>query len=150
MNILITIFSLVPKNLISACTGFIAECKLPKVLLTPLIKAYVSFYKVELGEVENSLEDFNSLSQFFVRDLKAGSRALEKDFCSPADGSLVVMEDFSADSLIQAKGSYYKLGEFLVLEKLAQSYSNGTCANIYLSPKAVSYTHLTLPTTPYV
>ncbi len=142
MNIVIKILSLVPKNLISACTGLFAEAKLPRFLLAPIINAYVSFYKVDLSEVKNSLEDFNSLSDFFVRDLKDGCRPLDSDFCSPADGSLVVMEDFSADSLIQAKGSSYSLVDFLVSEDLAQSYINGICANIYLSPKDYHNVHM--------
>lgn len=73
----------------SKITGRFANFKVPKVILTPLLKLYSALYGVNLEETEiRRLRDYDSFNSFFTRKLRAGIRQIEdendpKSICSP-------------------------------------------------------------------
>lgn len=73
----------------SRIIGKFSRLKVPKFILTPLLKLYSGLYGVNLEEAEiRRLRDFRSFNEFFTRKLKKGIRVIERkddvsSVCSP-------------------------------------------------------------------
>ena len=98
---------LVPKNLLSALFGRFAGLRLPKPLSQTIIHWFAKRYGVCVEDSAQPLESFNSLADFFVRDLRPGVRRVESGFVSPVDGKLTECGAVERGVLIQAKGKLY-------------------------------------------
>lgn len=120
---------------LSRLWGHITKIKHPAFIVKSVIKFYASHYKIDMKRYEGNIEDYSSLSDFFIRRLDINDSPLEKDetsFLSPCDGTVTVIEKIFEDSATQVKGKSYSVNE-LVCEHL--DYSKGiTMMTIYLSP----------------
>lgn len=100
-----------------------------------MIPNYINTYKIDVGDIENPLADFRSLHDFFIRSLKKESRpAADAQVVSPVDGKIEIAGDLHDDIRFIVKNQPYSLGELLGNEQLAEHYSNGKYAVLYLSP----------------
>jgi phosphatidylserine decarboxylase len=104
-----------------------------------LITRFVSLYKVDIDDVKlNVPDDFATFNEFFVRELEEGSRVIDTDkdsIVSPVDGTVSIAAAIQKDSIIQAKGIDYSLGDLLATDlEQANSYIDGRFATIYLAP----------------
>jgi len=83
--------------------------------------------------------EFYSFNDFFTRELRQGARticATPNTIASPVDGSISELGDLDGDRLIQAKNMDYSLDHLLGHSNtLTSTFSNGSFATIYLSPK---------------
>jgi phosphatidylserine decarboxylase len=88
-----------------------------------------------MDEYKGEVEDYRSLSDFFVRRLDPGKRPLvpqENAVVSPADGILTDVETIFNDQATQVKGKTYKISQLL---HEAIDFSRGWhVAVIYLAP----------------
>ncbi|WBW96535.1 phosphatidylserine decarboxylase [Oceanirhabdus sp. W0125-5] len=102
------------------------------------IKTFVRDLQIDMSEAEReSVEDYSSFNDFFTRKLKKASRPLslnKNHLISPADGRVFAYENIDKEQVIQVKGSYYRLGDLLDDEKLADEFNNGVCIVIRLCP----------------
>lgn len=129
---------LLPKNAMSKVMGMLVGAKLPKALVKSEIKAFGSAYGIDFDEVKEPLSHFDSLQAFFVRELKAGSRPIDKDpkaLVSPCDGAWGQSGQIKDNTLLQVKGRPYQLTSLLGDEALARKLEGGSYATLYLSPR---------------
>ena len=109
----VVLMSLLPKNLISFITGWLARLKLPEPLQRTLNGAFVGAFKINMNEAELGLSDYKSIEDVFTRKLKAGLRTIQGKLVSPADGFLARSGPIKAGQLIQAKGLTYDARELV-------------------------------------
>ena len=100
-----------------------------------MIPKYVKAYKINTEDIEQPVDSFGSLHEFFIRKLRPGSRPqAETAVISPVDGKVEITGKIHQDSKFIVKGQEYSLSELLGSEELAKGYANGDYAVLYLSP----------------
>ena len=104
-----------------------------------LITQFARAFDVDLDEVKLAVPgDFATFNEFFIRELKDGAREIDEDadaLVSPVDGTVSVAGDITGDSVFQAKGLDYSLGDLLATDlEEVERYVDGRFATIYLAP----------------
>ena len=130
---------------LSRAVGWIADRRIPGFLRAPVYRGYARFTGADLSEVERPLAEHASLSEFFVRRLREGSRPIDSGadaIVSPCDGTVQAAGPVESGSLLQAKGRAYRLSELLLCEDAAAKACEGGFAwTIYLSPRDYHRVH---------
>ncbi len=88
------------------------------------------------GAARQSIDDYNSLLDFFTRELADGARQIDFDntvLVSPVDGAIADVGAIQSGRINQIKGHDYSL-EALLGKETAERYLNGDAATIYLAP----------------
>ncbi|MCP4219341.1 MAG: phosphatidylserine decarboxylase [bacterium] len=120
---------------VSRTWGRLVRIRKPRFLIKRLVRFYAKTYNIDMDEYEGSTDDYNCLSDFFIRPLDLTVRPLTKNeaaFVSPSDGVLTEMETIHEDKATQIKGKTYSVSE---LVKRDLDFSKGWhVAIIYLSP----------------
>ncbi len=111
------------------------------------IRWFTRRYKVNLQEAAGTRpQDFAHFNAFFTRALAPGARPIEgdeNDVVSPADGCVSQCGRIENDTLLQAKGLRYRLDALLGGDTaLADKFSGGHFATLYLSPRDYHRVHL--------
>lgn len=134
---------LLPKNSISRLMGKLAAVKLPVFLREPFLKAFGRFFGVNFSEIAQPLSSFETLQDFFIRELKPGLRPLDSaEIVSPCDGVFGQCGQINNGQLLQIKGRTYALSDLFGEE--ASRFENGYFTTIYLSPKDYHRFHMPL------
>jgi phosphatidylserine decarboxylase len=114
-----------------------------------LIRGFMRAYHPDLSDAE--LGDplgYPSFNAFFTRRLRAGARSFERPancVCSPVDGTLSMAGPIVGNTLVQAKGRDYTLGELLAGDAgLVARYRGGLYATLYLAPHNYHRIHMPL------
>lgn len=149
--------NLVPQQTLSEFAGYLARHQHPWVK-RPLIHAFAKAYDISLEEYERGqLNDYHSFNDFFTRELKPGSRTIDsaKDtIACPADGTISQLGNINHQSILQAKGFDYEVGQLLADHEDGQYFMDGSFATIYLAPSNYHRVHMpfdgTLVATRYV
>lgn len=149
--------NLVPQQLLSQLAGSIAKSQHPYIK-TPLIHAFSKIYHIKLDEYERThLGDYDSFNDFFTRELKANARPItsdSSDILCPADGTVSQIGKIHHQSILQAKGFDYEVGQLLADYDDGQYFTDGHFATIYLAPNNYHRVHMpfdgTLIATRYV
>lgn len=131
----------VPKNHLSRIVGRLAHVRLPRPLARRLVRWFADSYRIDVSAASRSLEEYASVGEFFVRDLKEGLRPIEGDLVSPVDGKIRGFGRVEQGRLEQIKGKTYTLSRFLGEEGVAAPYQNGIFFNLYLSPQDYHHVH---------
>ncbi len=129
---------LLPRYWMTALVHRIARIRLASVK-NFLISRFVHLYRVDTGDVERRIPDgFDSLNDFFTRELRAGARPIDADafaIVSPADGTVSQAGRITGRSILQAKGHAYTLDDLLAIDiDAATAFDNGFFVTIYLAP----------------
>ncbi len=102
------------------------------------IQKFVKDLDINLSEAQrDKIEGYKNFNDFFARELKVDSRPLcldEENLVSPADGKILAYENIDINNILQVKGSYYSLKEFIQDEALAMEYTGGICVVVRLAP----------------
>ena len=127
-----------PRHWLTAAVWRIARIRNTRVK-NFLITRFASAFDVDLEEVRLSVPgDFATFNDFFIRELADGARPVDRDedaIVSPVDGTVSFAGDIRADSVFQAKGIDYSLGDLLATDIAeADHYQDGSFATIYLAP----------------
>ncbi len=135
-----------PKHFISAVAGKLANSE-NTFLKNILVQRFAKFYKVNMTEAKQSdLKSYKNFNAFFTRELKEGARIINQDnstIISPADGAISEIGNIEKETIIQAKGINYSLGNLLANQKkYKEIFTNGNFATIYLSPKDYHRVHM--------
>ena len=104
-----------------------------------LITQFARVFDVNLEEVKLEVPSgFATFNDFFIRELRDGEREIDDDadaLVSPVDGTVSFAGPIRGDSIFQAKGIDYTLGDLLATDlDEAERYIDGSFATIYLAP----------------
>ena len=129
---------LLPRHWLTALIWRIARIRQPRIK-DFLITKFASAFDVNLDEVKLDVPgDFATFNDFFIRELADGARPVDDDgdaIVSPVDGTVSYAGAIRKDSLFQAKGINYSLGDLLATDiEEAEHYIDGRFATIYLAP----------------
>lgn len=141
----ITSHYLIPQGLLSRLVGLLAHSQSP-IIKDAFIRFFLKKYPINMAEAaESNPFAYPSFSDFFTRKLKAEARPIDPDtqhIVSPSDGVISEIGQIKQDQLLQAKGQSYSLEALLTDPSLAQTFSNGEFATIYLAPKDYHRVHM--------
>ena len=138
----------VPKKFISKMIGVLARSEIVFIKNT-FIKTFQMMYDVNMQEARNGDgSSYPSFNSFFVRSLKPECRPIDKNInsvISPVDGLVSQLGNVKSGKLIQAKGMYFNLLEFLGNNKpIYEKMKEGMFSTFYLSPKDYHRVHMPL------
>ena len=129
---------LVPFKKLTALAGYFSNLE-SFFIKDLLICLFCYFYKPNLKEsVESDIKRYKSFNDFFTRKLKSEARPINPDIntiTSPVDGMVVQLGKIEKETLIQAKGIKYNVGDLIKDKTLAKTFRNGFFITIYLAPK---------------
>ncbi len=137
-TIFVSLQYVLPKHLITKLIWRIARIR-HKATKDFLITRFVRMYDVEIGDVKQDVPNgFASFNDFFVRELESGARPIDANedcIVSPVDGTVSIAAGIRKDSIIQAKGIDYSVGDLLATDlNAATAYVDGVFVTIYLAP----------------
>lgn len=109
-----------------------------------LISQIAKRYKVDMRDaLEPDLRAYPSFNAFFTRALRPTARPLaDATLLCPADGAISQLGDIEAGKILQAKGMHFDAAELLADAALAEHFSNGSFATVYLSPRDYHRVHM--------
>ena len=142
---LLILLKVLPKQLLSRITGFIARIPLPYPVNVLLIRFYSAIFPVDLTEVELPLSRYGTLQSFFTRKLVPSARPVDQDrqkVLSPVDGRVMVSGGIREGTLLQAKGWRYGLADLLGDRRDAARFLGGSFTTLYLSPADYHRIHM--------
>ena len=146
-KIFIFLQHILPQQLLSRATGWLAELRHPRWLKDWVIRRFIRTYNVNMAEAENpEPRSYASFNAFFTRGLRADARPLaETGILCPADGAISQLGDISYGRIFQAKGRTYSTLELLGGDdERAEQYANGRFVTIYLAPGDYHRVHMPL------
>jgi phosphatidylserine decarboxylase len=122
-----TIYRTLPYRAISRLWGKLTSTELPVFLRAPIYKSWAYIFGSNLDEIKaGSLDEYSSLAEFFVRELKEGARPYDKnDLVSPVDGAVLYFGTAENGLVEQVKGVTYSLRSFLGEKRLWEKTSPG-------------------------
>jgi phosphatidylserine decarboxylase len=113
------------------------------VLQRRINRTFAWAFRLDLSEAEKRPEEYASLSAFFVRGLREGTRSWPTNPMapgSPADGVLGPLGRLERGTALQAKGITYGVAELLGDSELPE-FQSGLFLTIYLSPRHYHRVH---------
>ena len=119
--------------------GKFTRMKKPRWFVKRVIRKYCGIFEINLEEVKKPLDEFETLSDFFIRELKEGTRPVntdEKIIVSPTDSLVLENSKISGSGKVfQIKGMEYSIKSLVKDYVNTDKYKNGTYFQLYLSPK---------------
>jgi phosphatidylserine decarboxylase len=119
--------------------GQVADLHVPRALRRTILGRVARTLGIDLDEAARPLDEYGSLNELFVRELKAGARTWPHDprtVASPVDGILGQLGQIEKGTLIQAKGRRYTAADLLDGDRSeAKRFRNGSFVTLYLSPR---------------
>lgn len=135
-----------PKKALTVFGGLLANIKIVWIK-NYLIRYFLRNHAVNMQEaVHESVQAYASFNDFFIRHLKPGLRPIaDTDIVSPVDGFVSEFGRIEKGQLLQAKGKYYAVQEFLASEQSQSDvFLKGSFITLYLSPKDYHRVHMPL------
>ncbi len=123
-----------PKKWMSHLVGKMAHLKVPQAVNQKMVRSFAKHYNIDLSEIEKPIEDYRTLGDFFSRRLKSGARPILGEVIHPCDGHLIESGKIHDELLIQAKGKFYRVPEFLPENPWHEEFKEGTFFTYYLAP----------------
>jgi phosphatidylserine decarboxylase len=130
-----------PRNHLSWLTGQVAAIRFPKPIARILVKKFATLAKIDLDSTSQPIDEYRSIAQLFVRDLKPGLRKIEGEIVSPVDGRLRGGGRIKDGIIPQVKDKTYNVNEFLGNNPLAAKFRDGEYLNFYLAPPDYHHVH---------
>ena len=134
--LIVSVLSVVPKSPGARLMGMGARLRLPRFAHRFLLRWFVRKYGIDMSESEGTIDDYNSLGEFFIRHLKPGLRPIDDTpdiLVSPVDGKAHTFGRIENGLFLQAPGRPASVAE-LVGEEEAKRYEGGHFAVLYLAP----------------
>ncbi len=145
MNLFTLAQNIVPQQALSELAGFLAKNQNPYVKKA-LIKSFAKAYDIRLDDyARGEFDDYASFNDFFTRELKDEMRPIDESADSivcPADGTVSQIGNIDAQSILQAKGKDYEVGQLLADFDDGQYFIDGSFATIYLAPSNYHRVHM--------
>ncbi|MCC6932079.1 MAG: phosphatidylserine decarboxylase [Deltaproteobacteria bacterium] len=141
MRLALKLIGVLPLRKMSYILGLFAGIRLPKPILSFIIRRYCRFYHVNMGESLFPIEAFATMQDFFTRELKGGCRPIRDGLISPVDGRIEQMGYIKDGTLLQVKGKAYQLCDLIPDNYIASSFANSWYCSIYLAPGDYHHIH---------
>jgi len=103
-----------------------------------LVPSFARTFNINKDELPINIEEYTSLSDFFSRKLKEGSRTISsaaEEIVSPVDGVVKDAGRLTEDKQFFVKGKSHSLQTMLGLDSAVERFKNGEYCVLYLSPK---------------
>lgn len=151
--LIVSLLSAVPKGPTTRLMGAGTRLALPGWAHRALLRWYVGHYGVNLDECVGGIDDYRTLSDFFVRALKDGARTVDPDpdvLVSPVDARVHTFGTIEGGRFVQAEGQRCPVDMLLGVGDLrvpgaspadAARFEGGGWAILYLSPKDYHRVH---------
>ena len=123
INFLLT--NRIPRQSLTLLMGKVSQIQSPAFTKLAL-KMWSWFDKFDMSEAK--ADKFQSIHDFFIRELKPGARPIAEDaacLISPCDGIIGTHGEIREGQLFQAKGYDYQLEELIGKEAVARQWLNG-------------------------
>lgn len=129
-----------PQAALSRGLGHLADVPVPRGMRKTILGSVARKLGIDLSEAALPLEEYGSLNELFVRQLKPDARRWPHDpraIASPVDGILGQLGRIEDGTLVQAKGRRYRAADLLDGDdpREADRFRNGSFITIYLSPR---------------
>jgi len=102
-----------------------------------MIHRFIRTYAIPAEEAEKTIDQYESLNEFFTRRLKPGSRIVDEaadTVISPVDALITGAGEIKDGQLMNVKGQDYTLEELLNRSPRVVNYEHGFYIVLYLSP----------------
>ncbi len=135
-ELLLFLFRILPKSLLSRLFGYMARIPVPGFLMRPLIGWYGRKFGVIAEEIIYPYGGFRTFNDFFTRKVKYGSHPVDRGVdavVSPVDARIDQFGRIDNTTIIQAKGINYSLAD-LIPSKTYEEFIGGSFMTLYLSP----------------
>ena len=117
-------------SFISALYGKLQKLPFSKRKIVP----FITKFHIHAKEFENSIDEFSSFNDFFIRKLHVNARPLaDTPAILPADARYTIVPKISEAKFL-VKGRAFNLEEFLCDKALAELFSNGSMVVARLCP----------------
>jgi len=106
-------------------------------LSAKLISSYSKVYRINHSEIRDDIGSFNTLHDFFIRNIKPETRPIDStstSIVSPVDGVVEETGSILPTKEIVVKGKAYSISEMVDNEEILEKYIDGTFMVLYLSP----------------
>lgn len=117
----------------SALLRRFARSKKSRIMIRPFSNAY----NINMEEMDKSIDEYPTLHDFFIRQLKGGLRPADASPAAASSPVDAVIEDIGIiqdDHMITVKGKVYSIEEMLGNQDALGKYRNGHYMIFYLSP----------------
>ncbi len=107
----------------------------PRWFVRLLNKWFAGHYKIDISLATKPLQEYNSLLDFFLRELKPNARPIDSDrssIVSPVDAKISAIGKVCEETILLVKGNPNTLYE--LVEGNIENYKNGSYMMLYLSP----------------
>lgn len=136
----------IPQHLLTRLTGKFAAAQ-AGFLTTAAIRWFIHKYDIDMQEAKNTEpSDYQTFNDFFTRELKDNARPIDQRndvIVHPADACVSQAGAIEKGQLIQAKGHTFDACELLGGDaELAQEFTQGQFATLYLSPRDYHRVHM--------
>lgn len=124
---------LTSRKWISRITGAFAQSRGSRIF----IKKFASAYGIKIEEAEKSIDQYQTLNEFFTRRLKQGLRQVDMtDFAlvSPVDALITGCGVIQNGTILNVKGQDYSVAQLLADDAQAKKFLHGYYYVLYLSP----------------
>jgi phosphatidylserine decarboxylase len=138
-SVAMIIVRVIPRNAVSRLMGRFASSTASR----PFIGLFAKAVKIDLGEAEKDISEYPTLTAFFTRHLKPGTRMIDaaRDILvSPVDGVLAEAGPLDADTTFTVKGRRFNAGTLLGCPE-GQYFAGGGYSVHYLSPRDYHWIH---------
>lgn len=133
-----------PKRLLTEFLGCLANIK-GGGLTTSFINYFIKRYGVNMTEaIHSDPKYYSTFNDFFTREIKPELRPIfTNNLISPVDGAISQLGKINIDQIFQAKGKSFTTSALLGGDTiLAESFTDGIFATLYLSPKDYHRIHM--------
>ncbi len=131
LNFLLT--NRIPRRLLTRWMGWFSRIESP--LLTRMSIAAWRLFASDLDLSEAKTQSYTSLHDCFIRELKAGARAIDQRdniVVSPCDAIVGAHGRIEGGTVYQAKGFPYQLGDLIPDQSLQEKYRDGVFVTLRL------------------
>lgn len=102
-----------------------------------VISSYAKVFQINQQEMQQSLKNYQSLHELFIRQLREGARVIDEEqssVISPVDAVIEEIGQVEKSKQITVKGKVYSIAEMLGGDQQVNKYVQGTYMIFYLSP----------------
>ncbi len=114
---------------------FVSTLERPRWFVKTLNKWFARHYNIDIFIATKPLHDYNSLLDFFLRELKPNTRPVDSDdssIISPVDAKISAIGKIEDDTILLVKGNPNSISD--LVEDNFEDYKNGEFIMLYLSP----------------